>query len=187
MKCQYLFRAFLVFCMITICLSYALADETIIPLSDPVQITAPGGSTSRLLYKPVIVFPDSTININQAILEVTVNLPEQESTFVVVRVSPITVEWSRDNVSWNSPWAVPGGSFEDAPYAEYALLATGQKTLHIDLTDLWMRWADGRLPYLGFMVGFPEYSQGTVSLTHVEGDPGLPPKITVDYTPINAE
>jgi len=167
--------------------SAAAGNEIAYDIQTP-TIIASDDLGSHYLARPEVNFPDTTMVIDKAILELWVE-PQTEDTitFVSIRVYPITIDWSSDAVSWTSPWTNPGGDFDDVFYAEYAIGSTGAQEIQIDLTDLCMRWADGRLPYYGFLIAVSEVS--LVALEFLNGGDGDGPwgTLRITYTSMPEE
>jgi hypothetical protein len=127
------------------------------------------------------------MTIDRATLELTVSPASDDSTFAAIRVCPIIVNWNQDDAAWEAPWATPGGDFDNVNYAEYAVNLTGSQTINIDVTDLCMRWADGQLPYFGFLIGVSESSLAPVQF--LSGSDGNGPwgTLRISYTSIHEE
>jgi hypothetical protein len=106
---------------------------------------------------------------------------------MILGVYPITTEWSAETVTWNNPWTNPGGDFDDVNYAEYAVSIPGKQNIQVDLTDLCMRWADGRLPYHGFLISVSESSLAGIDLLNQEGDGGPIARLTISYNQVTSE
>lgn len=170
-----------------ICLgaSLASAEDNVYELNNPVQITDQNGTDFRLLFRPDLNLPDSSIIIDRAILEVKALVPG-DSALVTVRVCPIIVNWGAESVAWDSPWTDPGGDFDDVNYAEYSAYVNGSQEFGVDITDTFMRWADGRMPYYGFMVGIKMGSDSNVSFVDLP-DGNSVARLKVSFTRMTAE
>jgi len=177
------FLAFSVF--VGVC--QAVAEEAAFDIAQVATIYPDDYSTTRLLAGPQLPFPDSAIIIDRAYLNLIVEPTAADTTFISVRLYPVTVDWNADNVTWDSPWTNPGGDFNDVNYSEYAITLPGQQEIQIDLTDLCMRWADGRLPYFGFIIEVADFSQAPLQFVFDYEHNGGFGRIVISYTTMQPE
>jgi len=151
-------------------------------------IFSPDSSVTYWLAKPQIGFPDSTMAIDEATLSLWASAQTIDTiTYVSIKVYPILIDWNPENVSWTFPWTTPGGDFDDSHYAERSFAELGTQAVEFDLTDLCARWADGRLPYYGFLIGLSESS--LVPVQFLNGSNGDEPFATlrIQYTTADLE
>ena len=167
--------------------SQAMAEEAVFNIDQTSTIYPDDFSTTKILAKPQLQFPDTTSIIDRAFLNLIVEPTAADTTFISVRLYPITTDWSADNVTWNSPWTNPGGDFNDVNYSEYAVTLPGQQEIQIDLTDLCMRWADGRLPYFGFMIEVADFSLAPLQFVFDHENNGGFGRIVISYTTMQPE
>lgn len=159
----------------------ALAEENVIDVPNATMI-APDSGNARYLMKPEIGLPDTTIVIDRATLDLWISPQAEDTTYISIRIHPITTEWDSETVSWNSPWITPGGDFNEINYAEYAVFVPAEQNIQVDLTDLCMRWADGRLPYYGFLIDISESSLAGVTFMNGEKGNGPFAKLILIYS-----
>jgi hypothetical protein len=162
-----------------------LAEENVFDITTATTIT-PDSGNARLLMKPEIGLPDTTIVIDRAILDLWVSPQTEDTTYISIRVYPLTTSWSSEAASWTNPWTNPGGDFDEVNYAEYAISIPGEQNIQVDLTDLAMRWADGRLPYYGFIIDISESSLAGVEFLNENGmDPIA--RLTISFNQSSTE
>ena len=161
----------------------AFADENIVEINSAIVIRSPDNSDFHVLMKPQIEFPDTTMVVGRAFLNLTASPLTDDTTFISIRLHPITTDWDPGNVSWDSPWTDPGGDFDSVLYAEKMITLPNNQEIRIDFTDLCMRWADGRLPYYGFMLRVSASSLSRFAV-HRENDSGPWATVSIQYTPI---
>jgi hypothetical protein len=168
--------------------SLAFGEESEYQIQDPVTISAADGRMTRFLARPEATFPDTIRVVDWARLELWVEpTTEDTTTFISIRVYPITTEWNPGNAVWNSPWSNPGGDFDEDIYAEYALGTPGKQSVAIDLTDLCMRWNDGNLPYFGFLVLVSESSLAPVQFLNGANNAGPWATLRISYSTLPVE
>ena len=123
----------------------------------------------RYLNNPIQV-PDTKLNIYQ-----------------------ISQQWSENEVTWNSPWTLPGngedlddlfpvsGDFVTMPFTGES--PTEENTIHIDVTALVQNWADGD-PINGFMVVSGNPSSNYFFTKEASGADGLTGAavLAIDFT-----
>jgi hypothetical protein len=131
----------------------ALGEESEVNINSAVIIKSANQDTLHILAKPDLGLPDTSIIIDKAILSATV-LPQTQdtTTFISVRLHPITTDWNPANVSWDNPWIEPGGDYDQIHYGEFLLTDVGNQPVEMDITSLLSRWVEGGLPYYGFLV-----------------------------------
>lgn len=178
--------AILAFACMFILAGQVLAEESVFEITAATTI-APDSGNARLLMKPVIGLPDTTMVIDRAILDLWVSPQTDDTTYISIRVHPITTNWSSETVSWTTPWTNPGGDFDEVNYAEYAISVPGEQNIQVDLTDLVMRWVDGRLPYYGFLISISESSLAGVTFLNGGGGTGPLARLTISYNRISSE
>ena len=157
------------------------ADDSTYEIANPVTI-APDSGTSRLIAKPEVNFPDTTIVIDRAILDLWISPQTEDTTYISLEIYPISLAWSSETVSWNFPWDNPGGDFDDVNYAVYTISIPQVQNIQVDLTDLCMRWADGRLPYYGFLIAISESSLADVEFLNGEDGTGPFGRMIISYS-----
>jgi hypothetical protein len=160
----------------------ALAEEYNFEIANPTIIFSPDSAYYRILVKPEMPFPDTNKVIDHAALSFWVVPMTDDSTYISVRLFPISLDWNLDDVTWENPWMNPGGDYSDINYSEYAVTAPGEQVVNIDLTGLCMGWADGTLPYHGLMIMVSESSMA--GLTFLNGQDNIGPfaRLFVSYT-----
>jgi hypothetical protein len=165
----------------------AKGEESLYEIPAPVIIEPPDSGNAHLLIKPEISFPDTAMIINQAVLDLWVSPQTEDTTYVSIRIYPLTTDWYSESVSWISPWVNPGGDYNDSTYAEYALILPGNQEAKIDLTDLCILWVNGRMPYYGFVMNISETSEA--GLTFLNGRNGNGPfaKVNILYSRPSSE
>jgi len=85
--------------------------------------------------------------------QVPMNSPIDSATLQVNCTNPgammqvyrLTSDWSEASVTWNSPWAAPGGDYDGAVVVNGDCTATGVRT--IDITQFVQAWSDGAPNY----------------------------------------
>lgn len=136
----------------------AMAAEMTVEVNQVTIIHSEDMSEIHVLAKPDLDFPDSTMHIDRAFLNVQASPQTDDTTFISIRVHPITTDWGHGSVDWETPWVNPGGDIVETRYAEYMITLPELQDISIDITDLCSRWADGRIPYYGFLVTVSESS-----------------------------
>jgi hypothetical protein len=165
----------------------AYAEDTIVNIDNRIVISDPDSQYVHILARPDIGFIDSTMVIDRAVLSFWVYPVTNDTTFISMRAYPITTDWSTGNVSWDSPWNTSGGDIDEMNYGEYAVTLPGAQEIQMDMTDLCMRWTDGRLPYFGFMI---EKSSGSLDrITYLNGQGGEGPfaTLTISFTRVTTQ
>ncbi len=175
--------AFAIACMLLLA-GQLWAEEGVFEIQSALTIM-PDSGNARLLMRPEIGFPDTTTIIDWATLDLWVSPQTEDTTYISIRIYPITTDWSPETATWNSPWANPGGDFNDINYAEYAISIPGERNIQVDLTDLCMRWADGRLPYYGFLIAISESSLAGVDFLNEDGGTGPLARLTLIYSRVS--
>jgi hypothetical protein len=166
----------------------SFAEEISVDIGNAVVITNPNSSVSHFLAMPLLDLPDSSMVVDRAVLDLWVE-PETEDTitFAAVTVYPLISNWSVNDVSWSSPWTNPGGDIDNTFYAEYAINTPGLQSIEIDLTDLVMRWVDGRMAYYGFMIMVSDGALATLNFTNGPDGNGPFATLRITYTSIQQE
>ncbi len=162
----------------------ALADENIVEINSAIVIRSPDYGDFRVLMRPEIEFPDTTMVVDRAFLNLTASPQTDDTTFISIRLHPIITDWDANNVTWDLPWTEPGGDFDDVFYAEKMITLPDNQEISIDFTDLCMRWADGRLPYYGFLLRVSANSLSRFTV-HRENNRGPWATVSMKYTPIS--
>jgi hypothetical protein len=160
----------------------ALASEVAIPILNPVIIDDGDSEDYRILVKPEIPAPDSNSIIEKASLSLWVNIQAKDTTYVAIDAYPIATEWELENVAWNIPWDNPGGDVDVTVYSEYAISLPGQQEITIDLTDICMRWFDGRLPYYGISIAVSESSISSAQFLNGQNGDGPFASMRISYS-----
>lgn len=158
----------------------AMAAEMIVEVNHVSVIHSEDMSEIHVLAKPDLDFPDTTMHIDRAFLNIQASPQTDDTTFISIRVHPITTDWGWGNVDWETPWEDPGGDFDDRRYAEYMITLPELQDISIDITDLCSRWADGRIPYYGFLVTISESSLAQFTIER-HGDSGPVATISLKY------
>ena len=124
-----------------------------VAINSVVIINSPNQNAVHMLAIPDLGLPDTTLMIDRAILSAEI-LPQTQdtTTFISIRLHPITTNWDSANVGWNNPWTEPGGDYDQIHYGEFLVTDVGNQQVELDITSLLIRWTDGRLPYYGFLV-----------------------------------
>jgi len=161
------------------------AEESSFEIDSLVTI-APDSGAAHFLLKPNVNFPDTTMQIDRALLDLWVSPQTEDTTFIAIRVYPIISSWSAEAVSWTSPWTTPGGDINETKFAQYIVTLPGEQNIQVDLTDLCMRWADGRIPYYGFLLTISESSLAEVEFLHENGT-GPMARLSISYTTSSSE
>ena len=166
----------------------AIAEEVEFGIPSPTVISSSEGGAVRYLAAPPVGFPDTTMVIGQAILTLMASVQSEDSvTYASIKAYPISTPWSVDNVTWDTPWNSPGGDIDDVNYAAYAMGRPGTQVIEIDLTDLCMRWADGRLPYYGFLIEIGEATMAPVEFLNGSDGNGPFATLRIQYTTADLE
>ncbi len=92
----------------------------------------------------------------------------------MMQVYRLTSDWSEDTVTWNSPWASPGGDYDAAVVVNGDCTATGLRT--IDVTEFVQMWVDGT-PNYGILLT----DTGTDGIDFDSSEGANPPVLTVVY------
>ncbi len=163
----------------------AVADENIVEINTTTVIHSPDNSNFRILMRPGIQFPDTNMVVDRAFLNLMVSPQTEDTTFISIRLHGITTEWDPNNVSWDSPWVGEGGDYDSVFYAEKMITLPEDQEISIDMTDLCMRWADGRLPYYGFLLKVSQSSLAGFTVARQNDAPWA--TFTIKYTPMPLE
>ena len=162
----------------------AFADENKIAINSAMLIHSPDNSDFRVLMRPQIKFPDTTMVIDRAFLNLIASPQTDDATYISIRLHPITTDWDGNNVSWDSPWTEAGGDIDEMFYGEHLIILPEDQDIQIDITDLCMRWADGRLPYYGFLLRVSGSSLSHFTVVR-QTDSGPWAAVSIQYTPIS--
>jgi len=92
----------------------------------------------------------------------------------MMQVYRLTSDWSESTVTWNSPWASPGGDYDGAVVVDGDCTATGLRT--IDITEFVQAWSDGTANY-----GILLTDTGTDGIDFDSSEGASPPVLTVVY------
>lgn len=161
----------------------AAADENMVEINTITVIYSPDSSEFRVLMRPEIQFPDTTMVVDRGFLNLTVSPQAEDTTFISIRLHAISMDWDAGNVSWDSPWVGEGGDYDSVFYAEKMITLPEDQEISIDFTDLCMRWVDGRLPYYGFLLKVSASSlAGFTVVRESDTDPWA--TLSIKYTPI---
>jgi hypothetical protein len=160
-----------------------LADENNVAINTATIIHSQDNGDFRILMRPEIQFPDTTIVVDRAILNLRVSPQTDDTTFISIRLHAITMDWDAGNVNWDSPWVGEGGDYDSVFYAEKMITLPENQEISIDVTDLCMRWADGRLPYYGFLLRVSRSSLAGFTVARQNNDAPWA-TFTIKYTPI---
>jgi len=166
--------------------AFALGEEIAIGINDIAVIQDADSHTRHILLKPDIPVPDTNIVINHANLSLRISPNTNDTTFISIRFYPITTDWDINNVNWFSPWSEPGGDYDEAYYAEFTITLPEEQDIQFDLTDIFQRWADSRLPYYGLLMGISESSLHELGPIIRNNDNYLA-SIVINYTTISIE
>ncbi|MGQ0722569.1 MAG: DNRLRE domain-containing protein [Candidatus Eiseniibacteriota bacterium] len=132
------------------------ADPVAVSIVETSVISDRSGNT-RVLVKPGDLSSFEDQFITAATLSFT--LPGlQALRDLPVRVYLLATEWSAGTVTWDAPWAAPGGDFDDAHY-DTVVLASGsrEETLRLDVTSLVRAIVEGEYGRYGFLITVPAY------------------------------
>jgi hypothetical protein len=165
----------------------AMAEENFVEIREVTMIQAPDNSSYHILAQPDLGLPDSTVVIDQATLNLVVSPQTEDSSLISIQLYPIRIAWSSDVVDWNIPWSTPGGDFDESNYTEFTISAPVVQEVNIDVTDLCQRWADGRLPYYGFLLKISESSLAGLTFLHGRDSNGPFGTLTVTFTRMQSE
>ena len=183
MKTKYLYIAVTFTLALVFCLGIAIAEEVVIPVEDYAIIADAEDLNSRYLADPEISIRDTSIVIDQAMLELQVNaITENTITYASIEVYPITRQWELGNASWTCPWTRPGGDINEIRYAQYAISEPGVQVINIDMTDLHMSWHDDLMPYHGFMIIVSSSSLAQVQFLNGPNDDAAFASLRLQYT-----
>jgi hypothetical protein len=128
--------------------------------------------TIHILAKPDLNLQDTTMHINRAILSATISPETQDTlTYLSIRLHPITTDWDLATATWNNPWTEPGGDYDKTHFGERLITKVEDQLVKIDITDLYMRWFDGRLPYYGFLIKISRSSWDQFTIVRNGNDP----------------
>jgi len=159
----------------------AHSGERIIEISTPTIIFSADSSRVHYLLNPPLDLPDTNI-IDFVWLSLWVQpLTEDTITYSSIRVFPISSSWGEENASWNFPWNSPGGDIDELFEADYAVSIPGEQLVEIDLTEMYRSWADGHLPYFGFLLNVSETSLAGVQFLS-NPDNGNFAKLTIKFS-----
>ena len=114
----------------------AFADENIVEINSAMVIRSPDYGDFRVLMRPEIQFPDTSIVVDRAFLNLTASPQADDTTFISIRLHAITTDWTPGNVSWDSPWVGEGGDYDSVFYAEKMITLPENQEIQIDFTDL---------------------------------------------------
>ncbi len=124
--------------------------------------------------------------VNSAVLEL--NLEGIGSGGIAsVDVHRVTSPWKELQATWNQAsagvsWSTLGGDYDPVAVASAGIDAALPGPSQWDITSLVSAWVDGTLPNHGLtLIGSPDVNHADFS-TSDHTDPGLHPKLTVNYT-----
>ena len=159
----------------------SLGEEVEININSVMIINSPNQNAIHILAKPDLGLPDTTLMVDRAILSATISPQTQDTTtFISIRLYPITTDWNPANVNWNNPWTEPGGDCDQIHYGEFLVTDVGNQPIEMDITSLLMRWTDGRLPYYGFLIKISRSSSDRFTIVRNGNDPHA--TIDIRYT-----
>lgn len=161
----------------------ATADENVVNINSAIVIRSPNYGEFHVLMRPQIKFPDTTMVVDRAFLNLIASPQTDDRTYISIRLHPITTDWDGNNVSWDSPWTEAGGDIDEMFYGEHLIILPENQEIQIDITDLCMRWADGRLPYYGFLLKVSANSLSRFTVLR-QNDSGPWATVSIQYTPI---
>jgi hypothetical protein len=151
---------------------FCFGEETVVNINSAIAISSPDQDALHILVKPALGLPDTTLRIERAILSATISPQTQDTTtFISIRMHPITTDWDPGNVNWNTPWTEPGGDIDEIHYGEFLTTEVGNQPVEMDITSLLMRWTNGRLPYYGLLVKISRSSIDRFTLVRNGNDP----------------
>jgi hypothetical protein len=167
--------------IVAIWVASSFAGEIEVNITSVMLINSPDQGTIHFLAKPELGLPDTTLMIDRAILNATIFPQTQDTvTFISIRLQPITIDWDPANVSWDNPWTEPGGDYDEINYGEFLVTGVGNQPIEMDLTSLLTRWADGALPYYGFLIKISISSWSNFAMVRNGDEPYA--TLSIDYT-----
>lgn len=153
--------------------SNVFADEAVFEISRGEVLHDPDSQNMRFLFRPNInIFGEST-QILKAVLSTDILPLTNDTTFLEIRIYPLTTNWNENNVTWINPWSVPGGDFDELQYAHALVTLPDEQEVTFNLTDLFQRFCDGRLEYYGLLVSVSTNSWDTFTLSNLNSDDPL--------------
>lgn len=98
--------------------------------------------------------PESLSEKQISYSEVQMNFPVNrylDSTFIY-DIFPIISPWVSDSISWEYPWANPGGDFDSTEYSSRYYTIDNNFRINFDITNLTCQWAAGLRSNYGFFI-----------------------------------
>ncbi len=147
-----------------------IAGEVMYEISRGKVIHDPDSQNNRFIFRPEIdIFGESTY-IVKATLSTEITPLTNDTTFLEIRIYPITTDWYGNNVSWTNPWNEPGGDFDELHYAHALVSLPQEQEVRFDLTNLLQGFCSGNLEYYGFIVTVSASSWDAFTLSNLHSN-----------------
>jgi len=172
--------------LILLAVGSASAGESVVEVNSVTLISSPGESETRILAMPELPLEATGIVIDRVLLCLSVEPQTEDTSFIPIRAYALGTEWSPGTVAWDSPWEEDGGDIDEDTYAECLVTVPETQDVAIDITDLYGRWLDGRLPYYGFMLALSPSALDDFTIVR-ENDSGPYATIVIQYSPTPTE
>lgn len=180
------FSCLLAAALILLAVGSASAGESVVEVNSVTLISSPGESETRILAMPELPLEATGIVIDRVLLCLSVEPQTEDTSFIPIRIYPLNTDWDEATVDWASPWEEAGGDIDEDTYAEYLVTIPETQEIAIDITDLYLRWQDGRLPYHGFMLALSPSALDNFSIFR-ENDSGSYATMVIQYSPTPTE
>jgi len=123
----------------------ASGDTLSVPIGPVAAIAGPirGQTRARVLIS--LPIPDDVFQskIDFAMLQFPAFTITDTHDLVAMQVHRVTTAWDPAHVSWTAPWQNPGGDFDSACLAWYAISAGDDHPVGMDLTPCVKAWQSG--------------------------------------------
>jgi hypothetical protein len=132
---------------------YAL-DSLIVNINQAAAIVNPSDPTDvrALIRFDLPTELDTTKFVTYAELRFGVSVAQRFERPIRLKVSPLTRQWSPQNMSWGGPWNHPGGDFADTISCIAHMDSSGQSNIRVDIARIIQYFVRGNIPNHGLII-----------------------------------
>jgi hypothetical protein len=106
-------------------------------------------------------FQGSFIRLATIQFEAPFPVVNNDST-LIVKIYPISAEWSQNRTNWDVPWARPGGDYIDTLEQTYFLKAGVTELNRIDLTKIFRLYSNDTIDNFGLIFLLEHYNRNAL-------------------------
>jgi len=144
--------------------------------------TISSGDTTRFLLQFDLPsgLEGSTIDYAQLLFTAQADSGSEES--LDIAGYRVTTEWDMGLVSWDHPWANPGGDYNDSSLTVSTISGQESERVNLDITGISSAWVKGRPNYGLILKALLKKGRNFTVVQDPEFPPGVKAEVKVYYT-----